>query len=43
MYIHTHIYVYVYLGVIFNSHMSFSNHCHAVVKKAYARANLILI
>ena len=30
------------LGVIFNSHMSFSNHCHAVVKKAYARANLIL-
>ena len=30
------------LGVIFNSHMSFSNHCHAVVKKASARTNLIL-
>jgi hypothetical protein len=30
------------LGVISDEHLSFSDHCHSLIKKAYARANLIL-
>ena len=30
------------LGVIFDERMTFSDHFHAIVKKAYARVNLIL-